>query len=134
MATPISAVLSGTLTGATQQGALTPIPLAFVLDAQTGHQQGSAQVNAGESKTITLPTNLGGPVATPDAQTLFLLTCDVGNVNITLNGTVGPFNFKKSGGVMVIPGQINSLPVSTILIANNGTQRATVSASAIFGA
>lgn len=131
-APPISANISGALNGGTQMGSLTPINLAYLLESQTGHQQGSAQVNAGESKTVTLPTNLGGPVATPDGQTLFVLTCDVANVNVTLNG--GPvFNFKKPGGVFILPGTIGGLPVSTVLIQNTGTQRATLTITAIYG-
>ena len=49
MTTPVSANLTGTLTGATHQGALTPIALAFFLDAQTGHFQGSAQGGINQS-------------------------------------------------------------------------------------
>lgn len=137
MTTPICATLSGTLSGATAQGALTPVSLAYLLDAQTGSQQLAPQVDAGETKVVNLPTNLGGPVASPDAQTLFLLTCDVANVDITLNSlgaAVGPFNFKKAGGVLLIPGTINDLPVSDLSIVNNGTQRATISVTAIYGA
>jgi hypothetical protein len=136
MTTPICANLSGSLSGSTAQGALTPITLNFALTAQTGHQQVSAQVDAGETKPVSLPTNLGGPVATPDEQTLFVLTCDVANVDITLNALgvpIGPFNFKKAGGVLVIPGEIGGVPVSDISIVNNGTQRATVAITAIYG-
>lgn len=136
MTTAICATLSGTLSGATQQGALTPITLAFLLDAQTGHQQASAQVDAGETKVITLPVNLGGPIATPSPQTLLLVTCDVANVDIRLNSAgvpVGPFNFVKQNGVLVIPGQINGLSVSDVEVVNGGSQRATVSVTAIFG-
>lgn len=136
MTIPICAALSGSLSGATQQGSLTTIPLAFVLDAQTGHQQASAQIDAGETKLVSIPTNLGGPVAAPDAQTMFVLTCSVAGVDITLNSlgaAVGPFNFVKAGGVLVLPGTINSLPVSDISVVNNGTQRATVSITAIYG-
>jgi hypothetical protein len=136
MATPISAVLQGTLTGATAQGALTPIPLAYQLSAQGGHQQNNAQVEAGETKVVTIPTNLAGPVASPNPQTMLVVTCDVGNVNITLNSlgvAVGPFNFTKPGGVLVLPGRINNLPVSDLSIQNAGTQRATVSSTALYG-
>lgn len=136
MTTPVCTNLSGTLTGATQQGSLTAIPLGFVLDAQTGHLQSSARVEASETKVLTLPVNLGGPIGAPDAQTIFLLTCDVANVDITLNslGTpVGPFNFVKQNGALIIPGQIGGLPVSDVSMTNNGTQRATVSITSIFG-
>jgi hypothetical protein len=135
-ATPISAVLQGTLTGATAQGALTPIPLAYQLSAQGGHQQNNIQVEAGETKPVILPTNLAGPVASPNPQTMLLVTCDVGGVNITLNSLgvpVGPFNFTKPGGVLLIPGRINSLPVSDLSINNTGTQRATVSVTVVYG-
>ena len=137
MTSPICVNLSGSLSGATQQGSLTTIPLAYQLDAQSGHQQLSAKVETSETKVVTLPTNLGGPVASPDGQTLFLLTCDVANVNVTLNSLgvpVGPFNFSKPGAPLMIPGRINNLPVSDISIVNNGTQRATVSVTAIYGA
>jgi hypothetical protein len=136
MATPISATLSGTLTGATAQGALTAIPLGYMLQAQGGHQQNNVQVEAGETKVVTIPTNLAGPIAAPNPQTLVLLTCDVGNVNITLNSLgvpVGPFNFTKPGGVLVLPGRINNLPVADISVQNAGTQRATISLTALYG-
>ena len=136
MTTPICATLSGTLSGATKQGALTPISLAFVLDAQNGHVQASAEVDASETKVVNLPINLGGPVATADPQTLLLITCDVAGVNITLNSLgapVGPFNFVTANGVLVIPGQIGGLPVSDVSINNAGSQRASVSITSIFG-
>jgi hypothetical protein len=136
MTQPICATLSGALSGVTKQGSLTPVTLAYVLDAQTGSQQLCPQVDAGETKVFTLSINLGGPVAAPDEQTLFVLACDVANVDITLNslGTpVGPFNFKKASGVLVIPGEIGGLPVSDISVVNNGTQRATISITAIYG-
>ena len=135
-AAPISASLAGTLTGATAQGALTPIPLGYLLSAQGGHQQNTVSVEAGETKPISIPTNLAGPVATPNPQTLLLITCDVANVNITFNALgvpVGPFNFKKPGGVLAIPGTINNLPVSDLSIDNAGSQRATVSVTALYG-
>lgn len=135
-ATPISATLAGTLTGATAQGALTPIPLAYALSAQGGHQQSTVSVEAGETKPVSIPTNLAGPVASPNPQTLLLITCDVANVNITLNALgvpVGPFNFTKPGGVLVLPGRINSLPVSDLSIDNTGSQRATISVTALYG-
>ena len=137
MTAPICAALSGSLSGATEQGSLTTIPLTFTLDQQSGHQQASAKIEAGETKPISIPTNLGGPIATPDAQTLFLLTCDVANVDITLNALgvpVGPFNFVKAGGNLLLPGTINALPVSDLSVTNNGTQRATISITAIYGA
>jgi len=139
MATPINATLSGTLSGATNQGSLTSIPLAYVLDAQKGHQQFSAGVDAGETKPITVPTNLGGPVASPSQQTLLLVTCDVSGVEVTLNalGTpVGPFQFPKAGGALLLPGQVGvapGVPVSDLSIVNNGTQKATISFTAIYG-
>lgn len=136
MATPISAILQGTLTGATQQGALTAIPLSYQLSAQGGHQQNNTSVEAGETKVVNIPTNLAGPVASPNPQALLLITCDVGGVNITLNSLgvpVGPFNFTKPGGVLVIPGRINNLPVADLSINNTGTQRATISVTAIYG-
>jgi len=136
MTNPICATLQGSLSGSTQQGALTPVNLAYSLDAQSGHQQLSAQVEAGETKLISLPTNLGGPIASPDQQTMFVVSCDVASVDITLNSLgvpVGPFNFPKAKGALVLPGQINGLPVSDISIENNGTQRATVDVTAIYG-
>ncbi len=139
MTSPINATLSGTLSGATKQGSLTSIPLAYTLDAQSGHVQNSATVEAGETKVVSVPVNLGGAVATPDPQTLLLVTCDVANVSMRLNslGTpVGPFIFPKAAGPLFIPGQVGSpaASVSDIEIVNNGAQRATVSISAIFGA
>jgi len=136
MTTPICATLSGSLSGSTQQGSLTPINLAYVLDAQSGHQQLSAQIDAGETKAISIPVNLGGPVATPHQQTMFVVTSDVANVAITLNalGTpVGPFQFPKAKGVLVIPGLIGAVPVSDMSIVNSGSQRATVAVTAIYG-
>jgi hypothetical protein len=85
---------------------------------------------------VTIPTNLAGPVASPNPQTMVVITCDVGGVNITLNSAgvpVGPFNFTKPGGVLVLPGRINNLPVADMSIQNTGTQRATVSVTAIYG-
>ena len=136
MTSPICATFSGNLSGATKQGALTPITVSFMLDAQSGHNQLSAQVEQGETKVVALPINLGGPIASPDAQTFFLVTCDVANVDISLNSAgapVGPFNFVKPGGALLIPGQVGGLPVSDVEIVNGGTQRATVSITAIFG-
>jgi hypothetical protein len=136
MTSPICATLSGSLSGNTQQGALTPLNLAYTLDAQTGHQQLSAQVEVGETKPISIPTNLGGPVATPDGQTMFAMACDVAGVDVTLNALgvpVGPFNFPKAGGVLLLPGTINGLPVSDVSIVNSGAQRATVDITAIYG-
>jgi len=136
MTSPICANFSGNLSGATKQGALTPITVSFVLDGQTGHNQLSAQVEQAETKVLDLPTNLGGPVASPDAQTFLLITCDVANVDISLNSAgvpVGPFNFVKPGGALLVPGQVGGLPVSDVQIVNAGTQRAAVSVTAIFG-
>jgi hypothetical protein len=137
---PICAILQGSLSGATKQGALTPITLAYSLEAQAGHQQLSAAVDTTEAKTITLPINLGGPVASPSPLSLLLITCDVAQVEITLNsaGTpVGPFLFPKAAGFLVLPGQVGTfavnVPVSDILIDNKGSQRATVSVTAIYG-
>jgi len=135
MTTPICVGLSGSLSGSTEQGSLTTIPLTYSLTAQNGHQQATAKIDAGETKAISLPTNLGGPVASPDGQTLFLVTCSVSGVDITLNALgvpVGPFNFMKAG-ILLLPGTINGLPVSDLSIVNNGTQRATVSITAIYG-
>jgi len=134
-------VLSGTVTGATKQGALTPITLAYSLEAQDAHQQLSARVDSGEQKTINIPTNLGGPVATPSKQTFLVVTCDVANVEITLNSggvPVGPFIFPKANGVLILPGQVGAapgLPVADVLVNNSvgGTQRASVSVTTIYG-
>lgn len=139
MTSPIAATLSGTLSGATKQGALTSIPLAYTLDAQSGHFQTSAQVEAGETKVVSVPINLGGPVASPDPQTFLLITSDVANVAIRLNtlGTpVGPFAFAQDAGPLFLPGQVGSpaASVSDVEIVNSGTQRAVISISAIFGA
>lgn len=136
MPSPINVVLQGSLNGATTQGALTPIPLAYQLSSQGGSQQVAATINAGETKVVRIPTNASGPTADPDEQTLFMLTCDVANVDIMLNSLgvpVGPFNFKKPNGVMFIPGTINDLPVSDVSIDNVGSQRATISISSVFG-
>jgi len=137
---PICATLSGALSGATKQGALTPITLAYLLEAQAGHQQLSAQVDSAEAKTLALPINLGGPVAAPSPLALLVITCDVAQVEVTLNTggvPVGPFLFPKAAGFIVLPGQIgtfaSNVPVSDILIDNKGSQRATVSVTAIYG-
>jgi hypothetical protein len=139
MTNPISAILSGSLTGATKQGALTPVPLAYILDAQEAHHQFSGTVEVGETKPITIPTNLAGPVATPREQAIFIVTCDVPGVSITLNASgvaVGPFAYSKSAGVLLLPGLVGSpaVPVSDISIVNSGTQRATFTVTAIYGA
>jgi len=70
---------------------------------------------------------------------MFILTSDVGSVEVTLNalGTpVGPFLFPKANGVLVLPGQVGAspgVPVSDISIVNAGSQRATVTVTAIYG-
>ena len=99
---------------------MTPVTLAYALDAQSAHQQVTAEVNAGETKPVSLPTNLGGPVATPDGQTLFVLTCSV----------------PKALGVLILPGMVGAspgVPVSDLSIVNNGTQKAVVTVTAIYG-
>lgn len=140
MSNPICATLSGALSGATQLGALTPIPLGYSLDAQIAHHQFTARVEATEAKTVNVPTNLGGAVATPSPLSLLLITCDVAQVELTLNsgGTpVGPFLFPKAGGFLVLPGQIGTfavpVAVSDLLITNQSSQRATLSVTAIYG-
>lgn len=139
MTSPICAILSGTLSGATRQGALTPITLGYSLDSQSAHQQLSPQVEAGETKVVNLPTNLGGPNASPDGQTLMVVTCDLPGVEITLNsaGTpIGPFTFQKANGFLIFPGQVGSpaVAISDLSINNpSGTQRASLSVTVIYG-
>ncbi|HET6493790.1 MAG TPA: hypothetical protein VFH61_00295 [Thermoleophilia bacterium] len=139
MTTPICATLSGSLSGSTKLGALTPIPIGYTLSAQGGHHQFSGTLEASETKVITIPTNLAGPIATPQPMTLFFLTIDVAGVEVTLNSAgvpVGPFQFPQAGGPLVLPGQVGAapgLPVADIQLLNNGTQRATYTVTAIYG-
>lgn len=136
MATPTHAQVSGNLTGTTQQGALTPVPLNYALDVQSGHHQVGISVEAGETKVVNLPTNVGGAQATPDDMRMFMLNCDLANVDVTLNSAgvaIGPIAFGVVNGMLMLPGTVNGLPISDISITNNGASRANLFATTIFG-
>ena len=105
MSTPITAALSGSLQGATSLGALTPIPLSYVLEAQNAHDQKTVVVRP----TDIVATKSTGfdPIAVQapgSVQTMFALTSDL-PVRFQLNGNAAlTFEFFKSNGVYIMTG------------------------------
>lgn len=101
MADSIQSKLIGSLQGVTCQGALTPVPIKFILDEQDAHNQLTVVVEPTDINKLVVLPSMQGPAGA--AQTLLMLSTDQ-NVQVRLNN-IGDLTFSMSAaGPLVIPG------------------------------
>lgn len=101
MPTPIETRLTGNLTGVTNDGPLTPVPLGFTLIGQAAHSQFTVNVASTDVlKSVSLPTSPGGAGT---AQTLLMIRSDQ-NTQVRLNGVPALHFSISQDGPLILPG------------------------------
>lgn len=128
MSSPISASISGHLSGATFQGALTPVDFGLLLDAQNAHIQLAGSVaSGGGTKAIAVPQGLG---LAADVQHMFLFKSDL-PLTVQLNSDASlTFTLTKAQGLLLFVG---GPLVTQIDLTNAGANTAKFHMTTIYG-
>jgi hypothetical protein len=130
MANPITATISGSLTGQTHEGTLEPISFSDTFERANGHEQKSTPVLDTDNKALVFDTAavLG---KAGDVQKVFLLVSSAIAVDIQLNGGVIQ-TLRGPEPTLLITGGPEVTTVQVIGVA--GTSEGHVSMTKIVGA